>query len=77
MSAVTKCRRCDKPVTWATSEGGKAMPLDLYAYDDGNVQLIPNPRGPGQIAHVMTKAELNDPPPGPRYKAHFATCGTT
>lgn len=51
------------------------MPVDPYSCDDGNVQLIPNPRGPGQIAHVMTKAELNDPPPGPRYKAHFATCG--
>ena len=45
--------------------------------DDGNVQLIPDPRGPGQVAHVMTKAELADPPPGPRYKAHFATCGSS
>ncbi len=75
MGAVTACRRCQKPITWAVTENNRPMPVDPYSCEDGNVQLIPDPRGPGQIAHVMSKAELADPPPGPRYKAHFATCG--
>lgn len=75
MSAVSSCGRCGKAITWARTETGKTMPIDPFSCDDGNVQLTPDPRGPGQVAHVMTKAELADPPPGPRYKAHFATCG--
>jgi hypothetical protein len=75
MSAVSACRRCGEPVTWAVTENGKPMPVDPYSCDDGNVRLLPEPTGTRQIAHVMSKAELADPPAGPRYKAHFATCG--
>lgn len=74
MSAVTECRRCKKPITWAVTENNKPMPVDPHSYEDGNIILRPEGRGNAQVAHVMTKAELADPPPGPRYKAHFATC---
>lgn len=74
MSAITRCRRCDKPITWATTENGKPMPVDIPAYDDGNVHLQPHKSG-GITAIVLKKADLENPPPGPRYKAHFATCG--
>lgn len=74
MSAVTTCRRCKKPITWAVTENNRPMPVDPYSCDDGNVILTPEPTGNRQIAHVLTKAEQADPPPGPKYKAHFATC---
>lgn len=74
MSATTRCRRCGAPMTWATTENGRPMPVDPYACDDGNVRLEPHKMG-GYTAIVMKKADLENPPSGPRYKAHFATCG--
>ena len=76
MSATTRCRRCGKPITWATTVNGRPMPVDPFAFDDGNVRLVPHKQG-GYTAEVLRAAELVDPAPGPRYKAHFATCGTT
>lgn len=75
MSATTVCKRCGRAITWATSVNGKPMPVDPYSCEDGNVQLVPFKAG-GYTAVVLRRSELENPPPGPRYKAHFATCGT-
>ena len=76
MSATTLCARCGRTLTWATTVNGKAMPVDPYSDSNGNVRLQPHQSG-GYTAHVMTKLELADPSSGPRYLAHFATCGRT
>lgn len=75
MSATTLCKRCGRVITWARTANGKAMPVNPYADDNGNVVLIPFRHQPGYEAKVLKPIELINPPPGPRYMPHFATCG--
>lgn len=65
------CRSCTAPIVWATTEGGKSMPVDAGLVDDGNVVLQTAPTGT-VLAHVLDQAGLFDD--GPRHVAHFVTC---
>lgn len=74
------CKGCGQPVRWVRTEASGAwLSLDPAPTDRGNVTLVHGK------AHVLTKAELappglldsllpGQPPPGPRYVPHRATC---
>lgn len=69
---IAACRSCDSPVIWATSSGGRPMPVDAEVSEDGNVELSMQPgRFVGPVATVVTGPTLF---PKPLRKAHFATC---
>lgn len=61
-----KCRSCGAAILWATTEKGKAMPLDAEPAENGNINLV------GGVAKVVKPGEML---PGiPLYLSHFATC---
>ncbi|GIE75777.1 hypothetical protein Aph02nite_17270 [Actinoplanes philippinensis] len=69
---IANCRSCDAEIIWATSSGGKAMPVDAAVSEDGNVELSLQPGlFVGPVATVITGPTLF---PKPMRKAHFATC---
>lgn len=69
---IATCRSCQAPIIWATSKGGKAMPVDAEPVDDGNVVLDERPgEYVGPVASVLTGPSLLG---GPLRKAHFTTC---
>ena len=69
---IATCRSCDAPIIWATSKGGRTMPVDAEPVEDGNVELTERPGAfLGPIASVLTGPSLLG---GPLRKAHFATC---
>ena len=55
------CRGCGKPIEWARTERGKAIPLDPLPVERGNIIVSLG------VAHVV------DFPDGNRV-SHFATC---
>lgn len=70
---IAACRSCDAPIIWATSSGGKPMPVDAAITPDGNVELSMQPGlYVGPVATVVPAPTLFDEKP--RRKAHFATC---
>ncbi|GIF08688.1 hypothetical protein [Actinoplanes siamensis] len=69
---ITACRSCNAPIIWATSRGGKAMPVDAEPTEDGNVELAERPGlFVGPVATVLTGPSLLG---GPLREAHFTTC---
>jgi hypothetical protein len=69
---IAACRSCDAAIVWATSSGGKPMPVDAEVSDDGNVELSMQPGlFVGPVATVVTGPTLFGKP---RRKAHFASC---
>lgn len=69
-----QCSTCHAAIRWATTEKGKAIPLDDSHESAGNIWLeIPaDPRTP-PIAHYLKKGER--PPNGEAlWTSHFATC---
>lgn len=72
MSAYARCRSCDAPLIWATTEAGKKMPLDRTPDPQGIVLAYQDTFGtwhcrawtPGEHYH----------PPEQQYSSHFATC---
>ena len=59
---MTACRSCQKPILWAKTPSGRAMPLDADPVASGNVTL----RSDG-VAIVGT-------PGSGTYVSHFSTC---
>lgn len=37
---MAKCKSCEAPIEWATTEAGKAMPLDAQPTPDGTWCLV-------------------------------------
>jgi hypothetical protein len=69
---IANCRSCSAPIIWATSSGGRPMPVDAEITEDGNVELSMQPGlYVGPVATVVTEPTLFGKP---RRKAHFATC---
>lgn len=69
---VEDCRSCKKPVIWAKTERGKAMPVDAEPSTDGTVSLRWGHDGSTVLASVPSRhlafgrRDLR--------KSHFATC---
>lgn len=78
MSAST-CRDCGRPMWWARTENGRAMPLDVMPFDDGNVVIVGTVdiRNSTPLVHVLTKADRAEGTHDgrQRFKMHRATCG--
>jgi hypothetical protein len=68
---IDSCRSCDADIVWASTGGGKAMPVDVALADDGNVELTRTNGHRGPTATVLTGPSLF---PVPLRKAHFVTC---
>lgn len=60
------CKTCQKPIVWATTLSGQAIPLDPEPRKDGNIVLI------NGTAHYATSDALRSM--SPRHVAHFVTC---
>jgi hypothetical protein len=70
------CGSCGAAIIWATTAGGKRMPVDAAPRIGGNIQLNWNLGRAGQsypTATVLTKAQLADTF-DVLYQAHFVTC---
>lgn len=68
-----RCRECDAPITWAQTENGRPMPLNVGPDPNGNV-IVTGHTGACQIVKVGTIQELADAPEGRVYMSHFQTC---
>jgi hypothetical protein len=66
------CNSCGSPIVWATTDNGKAMPVDASPPADrkGNVQLYTMLDGK-LGAHVLSTPTVLV---GELHKSHFATC---
>jgi hypothetical protein len=64
------CRSCQARVLWATTEAGKAMPLDALPHPEGNILLD---KSTGRC-RVQSGRDAAAEGAGPRYRSHFATC---
>lgn len=68
---LEKCRSCEKPIRWVTTDKGKGHPLNPDPTADGQVVFLGMEEdGP---VHFMTKAEMATCT-RLRYTSHFATC---
>lgn len=73
---TAECRdaECRATIIWASTKGGKSMPVDTTPTQDGTVLLEPTTGG-GLIATVV---DPDRPPltgwPEPLRTSHFATC---
>jgi hypothetical protein len=64
-----KCRSCHARVHWAHAIDGHAIPLDLEARENGNLEIVPTTTGTG------TTVEHRQPEQGvARYVSHRVTC---
>lgn len=84
----THCRSCNAPILWATTEKGKAMPLDIEPVENGDIRLEERSvaaYGGGTIVReqiVLTAVYAANADSEqerslgdvPRYVSHFATC---
>jgi hypothetical protein len=66
---IDGCRSCTAPIVWATTGGGKRMPVDAEPVADGNVELSPVNGNP--VATVLDAPSLI---PGALRRSHFVTC---
>lgn len=63
------CKSCGRPIIWARTESGKAMPLDAQPVDAAKVE------GTCILDQGVARFGAIDTAPGvPHYVSHFATC---
>jgi hypothetical protein len=68
---IDHCRSCAATIIWASTRGGKSMPVDADPSADGNVEVQRFPDNT-VFADVLTQPPLAG---GTTLrKAHFATC---
>jgi len=67
---MSTCRSCNAEIIWATTNKGKAMPIDAEPNPAGNVELIPTPAGPRAIVHGQSPLMAEHPV----HTTHFQTC---
>jgi hypothetical protein len=66
-----QCRSCKAPITWATTENGKRIPVDPKPRADGNLVLLGAGRGGAPLAVIFNAVQHAG---RQRYVSHFATC---
>jgi hypothetical protein len=60
---------------WATTEAGKAIPLDPDPRDDGNlIDDTDRPRGGPFVRSLSAQRALGEDDPETRYVSHYVTC---
>lgn len=71
---MATCDRCGAPITWALTEHGRRICLDIDPHPNGNVVVASVDRYSVSTVHVLDKHEY---PVDPRQRllAHIVTCG--
>lgn len=67
---MKRCKSCRAPIVWATTERGRAIPVDAEPHADGNLVLVPVDRG---VYLARAYQPLFDGK-AKRHRSHFATC---
>lgn len=68
------CRTCGAPVEWArTAKAGKAIPLDVGEYANGNLDVIGRSEDGTPTVRVLTLDERLSAG-RPLRRSHFASC---
>lgn len=71
---MTKCRSCGALITFARTQAGSTIPLDIAPVRDGNVEMVGrNPGDPLPLVAVRPKgyewaANVK------RFQSHFVSC---
>lgn len=65
-----ECRSCGAPILWATTQQGRAIPLDLEPAAGGNVEFT----GVLDVVRVLAAGTDATLFAGTRRFPHFATC---
>jgi hypothetical protein len=55
---ATKCKSCNAHITWARTEKGKRMPIDLERREDGRIVLVHDLVREPPLVKVLTDEEL-------------------
>ena len=68
---LANCRTCGAQIIWATTEAGRAMPLNAVPSRTGSILLLR-----GSLCRVLPsiEAESTKGAEGVLYVSHFATC---
>lgn len=70
-----QCRSCGKPIQWAITANGKALPVDAFPdADRGNVSLYPNGGKLRAVVVPPRKAAAMRARHCALYLSHFVTC---
>lgn len=68
--ATSRCRLCDAPILWVTTQTGKKMPVDSVPVQNGTLVLTGG--GDKLFSHHATPEERDKGVP--LYLSHFASC---
>lgn len=71
---MSRCRSCDAEVIWATSQTGKAMPLNAKPDPFGNVKVYGRPGAVSAVVLAGDALEETRRLGVPLYMPHHATC---
>jgi hypothetical protein len=69
---MVRCRSCGARIFWATTDRGKAMPIDVEPAAEGNVRLRWSSEGTPLVT-VLTNGQREEHR-GELYQAHFRSC---
>jgi len=69
---MATCTSCQAEIRWAVTAAGKLMPIDPEPVEGGNLELIGERNGRPLVRY--RQPSLLEPPDGPRYRSHFASC---
>jgi hypothetical protein len=67
MSDGPFCRSCRAPIEWARTESGKAIPLDVGEFDNGNIVVTDG------IAYAIGR-DVSEFGQKHRRRSHFVSC---
>jgi hypothetical protein len=68
-AAAPKCRSCQRPMRWITTNRGRKMPVDYDPHEDGNIVVHPDGR-----ADIYQATPSTIPDGTTLHFSHFATC---
>lgn len=71
---MSRCRSCDAEVVWATSQTGKAMPLNAKPDPFGNVKVYGRPGALSAVVVAGVELEETRRLGVDLYMPHHATC---
>ena len=72
---MTECTSCGAEIWWATTEGGKSMPIDIIPHPMGPMVVVEQPAGFAGNPSVRRVTAANPPPPDvARFMPHHVTC---
>lgn len=71
---MSRCRSCDAEIFWATSQSGKAMPLNAKPDPFGNVKIYGRPAACSAVVLAGSDLEAARADGVRLFMPHHATC---